>query len=201
MQIKENITAPVTGEFPAQRASNAEIFPFMLGLHRTPEGLGTDLQPKNGQTRGYSGAGRQGRMFLQSYSPEGHKLLLNTRNNSGLLAIEIDELHDCFYPSKTVSSTSMASDPSRKSLQVGRNFTRWPRMSLGTVVNRSQVTLEIFISCSLLPSDTCNTRRSRPGHRSVVNWSHSITDQLEVGRKCITAVGSWLWFWGPSLCR
>ena len=68
----------------------------MLGLHRTPEGLGTDWRPKNGQTRGYGGVGRQGSMFLLCYSPEGHKLLLNTRNNSGLLAIEIDELHDHF---------------------------------------------------------------------------------------------------------
>ena len=42
----------------------------MPGLHRTPEGLGTDLQPKNGQTRGYSAVGRQGRMFLLCYSPE-----------------------------------------------------------------------------------------------------------------------------------
>ena len=68
----------------------------MLGLHWTPEGLGTDLRPKNDQTRGYSGVGRHGPMFLLSYSPEGHKLLLNTRNNSGLLAIEINELHDRF---------------------------------------------------------------------------------------------------------
>ena len=68
----------------------------MLGLHRTPEGLGTDLWPKNGQTRGYSRVGQQGLMFLLSYSSEGFKLLLNTCNNSGLLAIEIDELHDCF---------------------------------------------------------------------------------------------------------
>ena len=45
------------------------------------------LTTKNYQTRGYSGVGRQGRMFLLCYSPEGHKLLLNTRNNSGLLAI------------------------------------------------------------------------------------------------------------------
>ena len=75
---------------------------FMLGLHRTPGGLETDLRPKNGQTRGYSGVGRQGRMFLLCYSPEGHKLLLDTRNNSGLLAIEIDKLNDCFWPSKTV---------------------------------------------------------------------------------------------------
>ena len=61
---------------------------LMLGLHQTPEGLETDLRPKNDQTRGYSGVGRQGRMFLLCYSSEGHKLLLDTRNNSGLLAIE-----------------------------------------------------------------------------------------------------------------
>ena len=35
-----------------------------------------------------------GRMCLLCYSPEGHKLLLNTRNNSDLLATEIDKLHD-----------------------------------------------------------------------------------------------------------
>ena len=60
------------------------------------------LRPNNDQTRGYSGVGRQGRMFLLCYSSEGHKLLLNARNNSGLLAIEIDKLHDRFLPSKTV---------------------------------------------------------------------------------------------------
>ena len=68
----------------------------MLGLHRTPEGLETDLLQKNGQTRGYSGVGWQGRVFLLCYSQEGHKLLLNTRNNSGLLAIEIDKPQDSF---------------------------------------------------------------------------------------------------------
>ena len=68
----------------------------MLGLHWTSKGLGTDLRPKNDPTLGYSGVGRQGRMFLLCYSPEGHKLLLNTRNNSGLLAIEIDKIHDHF---------------------------------------------------------------------------------------------------------
>ena len=68
----------------------------MLGLHRTPEGLRTDLRPKNNQIRGYSGVGRQGRMFLLCYSPEGHKLLLNTCNYSGLFATEIDKLHDHF---------------------------------------------------------------------------------------------------------
>ena len=68
----------------------------MLGLHRTPEELRTDLRPKNDQTRGYSGVGRQGRMCLLCYSPEDHKLLLNTRYNSGLLATEIDKLHGRF---------------------------------------------------------------------------------------------------------
>ena len=68
----------------------------MLGLHRTPDGFGTDLRPKNYQTRGYSGVGRQGRMFLLCYSPKCHKVLLNTRNNYRLLAIEIDKLHHRF---------------------------------------------------------------------------------------------------------
>ena len=68
----------------------------MLGLHRTPGGLGTDLRPKNDQTRNDSGVGRQGRMFLLCYSPDGHKLHVNTRNNSGLLAIEIGKLLNCF---------------------------------------------------------------------------------------------------------
>ena len=80
-------------------------------------------------------------------------------------------------------------------------FTRLPRMSFGTVVSRSQITLEIFISCKLLPSDTVNSRRSRPGRRSVTNRSQSIIGQSEVGRKCITAVGPWSWFWGLSLWR
>ena len=71
-------------------------YQLMPGQHWTPEGLGTDLRPTNGQTRGYSGVGPQGRMFLPCYSPEGHKLLLNTRNDSGLLAIEIDKLQDRF---------------------------------------------------------------------------------------------------------
>ena len=68
----------------------------MLGLHRTPEGLETDLRPKNGETRGYSGVARQGRKFFLCCSPESNNLLLDTGNNSGLLAIEIDKLHDRF---------------------------------------------------------------------------------------------------------
>ena len=63
----------------------------MLGLHRAPDGLWTDLRPKNGQTRGHSGIGRRGRMLRHCYSPEGHMF-----NNSGLLAIEIDKLRGRF---------------------------------------------------------------------------------------------------------
>ena len=68
----------------------------MIGLHRTPEGLETDLGPKNGQIRGYSGVSRQGFMFLLCYSSEGHKLLLDTHNDLDLLTIEMDKLHDRF---------------------------------------------------------------------------------------------------------
>ena len=46
-------------------------------------------------------------------------------------------------------------------------------MSFGTIVNRSQVTLEILISCKSLTSPTGNSRRSRPGCGSVVNRSQS----------------------------
>ena len=63
----------------------------MLGLHRTLEELGTDLQPKKWPNRGNPGVCRQSSMFLPCYSQEGPKLLLNTRNNSGLRAIEIDK--------------------------------------------------------------------------------------------------------------
>ena len=105
-------------------------------------------------------------------------------------------------------SISLASDPTRSWILLWSQvfagwswFTRLPRMSFSTVVSRSQVTLEIFISRELVPSDTGNSRRSRPGRRSVANRSESITGQSEVGRKCITAVGPWSWFWGPSLCR
>ena len=68
----------------------------MLGLHRAPEGLWTDLRPKMAKlvvTRELVG-----KIVCFSYvnSPEDHELLLNTRNNSGLLAMEIDKLHDRF---------------------------------------------------------------------------------------------------------
>ena len=147
-------------------------------LHRTAEGIGTDLRPKNGHTRGYSGAGRQGRMFLLCYSPEGHKLLLKTHNNSGLLAIEIDKLHYRF---------DIRFTPNRDQLRTDLR-----------VEEKSGVFLDSWAG-KLLPNDTGNSGRSRPGRMSVANRSQSITGQSEVGRKCITTVGPWLWFWGKFM--
>ena len=181
---------------------------IMLGLHWTPEGCGTD-DPKS-LTRGYSGIGWQGRMFLLCSSPEGHKLLW-------ILVIT-----QVYSPLKWTSSTiafnrhkrswnwsiSLASDPTRSWILLCSQiflgwswFTRWPRMWFGTVVNRSQVTLEIFVSCKVLPNHTGNSRRSHPGRMSVAYRSQSIIGHSGVGCNCITLVGLWLWFWGLSLWR
>ena len=105
-------------------------------------------------------------------------------------------------------SISLASDTTRSWILLWSQvfagwswFTRLPRMLFSTVISWSQVTLEIFISYKLLPSDAVNWRPSCPGRRLVAHQSQSITGQSEVGRKCIMAVGSWSWLWGPSLCR
>ena len=123
-------TSPVTS-----RAVILTTFPFQCvrtiievrtlrtpndGFTVAPNSRGTWdwLTTKNGQIHGYSVVGRQCRMFLLRYSPEGRKLLLNTRINSGLLAIEIDKLHDRFWRLKRSwsLSISMASDPTRSSI-------------------------------------------------------------------------------------
>ena len=65
----------------------------MLGLHWTPKGLGTDLQQESCQSRSYSRVGQQGCMILYVTH---QKLLLNTQNKSGILAIEIDKFHNHF---------------------------------------------------------------------------------------------------------
>ena len=149
-------------------------------------------------------------MFLQCYSPEGHKLHLNTGNNSGLIAIEIDKLHDRFKIKTVVELVNFNGE--------------WPNSQLDShlvaslcrmVVIHSMASYAIrhgrkfvashfwffFISCKLLPGRTGNSSRSRPGRRSGANPSQSITGQSEVYHKCITAVGPWLWLWDPSLCR
>ena len=182
----------------------------MLGLHRTPEGLGTDLRQKI--TKHVATRELVGKIVCSSYVT--HQKVISY---SWILAIT-----RAYSPMKSTSSTiafnrqkrswnlsiSLASEPTRSCILlwsqvfVGLSeITRWPRLSFGTIVNRSQVTLEIFISWKLLLSQTGNFRRSRPGRGSVANRPQSITGQSEVGRKCITAVGPWLWFWGPSLCR
>ena len=116
----------------------------MLGLRRTPEGLRTDLRPKNDQTRGYSGVGRQGRMFLLRYSPEVQKLLMN---NSGLLATESTSPTIAFNRQKRSwnLSISIASDPTHSWILLwsqvfaGRSYiTRWPQ-HYRSVGGRSQV--------------------------------------------------------------
>ena len=95
--LDQHIRARVNKLHPILDVALDQLVSVMLGLHRTPEVLEIDLWPKNGQSRGYSGVGWQVRMSLLCYSPDGHKLLLVTRNNSGLLATEIDKLHDCFW--------------------------------------------------------------------------------------------------------
>ena len=48
----------------------------------------------------------------------------------------------------------------------------------------------------------CRARQvTQGGCDQVVGQSQSITGQSEVGRKCITPIGPWLWSWGPSVCR
>ena len=93
-----HITALIEAEYESKVSTHNISRP---GARFTPNSRGTwnwpTTEKKNHRTRGYSGVGRQGRMFLLCYSPEGHKLLLTTEyNNSVLLAIEIDKLHDRF---------------------------------------------------------------------------------------------------------
>ena len=79
------------------------------------------------------------RIALVAPSPEGHKLLLNTRNNSGLLAIGIDKLHDRFDRQKRSwnLSVSLASDPTRSGPSFGRNSSQVGRKSVDGIVCHS----------------------------------------------------------------
>ena len=144
----------------------------MLGLHRTPEGLETDYDQKMAKlavTRELVG-----KVVCSSYVTHQNVIIY-----SWILVIT-----RAYSPLKSTSSTiacnrqkrswnlsiSRANDPTRSWFLLWSQvfagwswFTRSPRMSFGTVVSRSQITLEIFISCKLLPSDTVNSRRSHPG--------------------------------------
>ena len=95
-------------------------------------------------------------------------------------------------------SVSLASDPTRSWVLLWSQvfagwswFTRLPRMSFGTVVSRSLVTLEVVISCKLVPSDTGNSRRSRPGRRSVAKHHRSVGDRSHVyhGGRAVVVLG------------
>ena len=121
----------------------------MPRFHQAPEGLEIDLRGKIGQNGSYSGVGRQSLKSLVCYSSEGHNLLLNTRNNSGGLAIarhkfrdRMEQIHTVvkLFPSTTILGGSVSRSQVARMLVVSHSGTR---MSIGTVVSRSQVALQI----------------------------------------------------------
>ena len=71
------------------------------------------------------------------------------------------------------SESESGSSLGRKSLQVGRNTHDGLACHSARTLNRSQVTLEIFIWGKLLPSHTGNSRWSCPDSRSVANRSQA----------------------------
>ena len=119
---------------------------------RCKPSIRTDLRPKNDKTRGYSGL--VAKVVCSSYVT--HQ---KVKSYSWIFAIT-----RAYSPLKSTSSTtalkwswslsiSFASDPTRSwvllwsQVFAGWSYiTQWPRMSFGTIVNRSQVTLEIFIA-------------------------------------------------------
>ena len=107
-------------------------------------------------------------------------------------------------------SISLASDPTRSWILLCSQiflgwswFTPWPRMWFGTVINRSQVTLEIFVSCKVLPNHTGNSRRSHPGCMSVAYRSQSIIGHrgsvVTVSRRSGCGCGSGAWVYADKL--
>ena len=141
-QIKENIKAPrhwpLCGEFtgdrwiPAQMANNAENVSIWWRHHVA---VTWELA---------------GKMFLLCYSPEDHRLFLNTRNNSTLLAIEIDMLQNRFLPSKTVVKLV--------------SFTcKWPNLQLDPP--------SVASLCRLVVIQSMASCVIRHGHKSVAGHS------------------------------
>ena len=88
-------------------------------------------------------------------------------------------------------SISLVSDPTRSWILFWSQFfagwssiTRWPRMSFGTIVNRSQVTLECFISCKL-----CRVRQvTRGGRAQVVGRSLIGRKASQISRRSVASV-------------
>ena len=149
---------------------------IMLGLHRTPEALGTDLRPK--MTKLVIARELVGKVVWSSYVT--HQKVI-----SYSWILTITRAHS---PLKSTSST-IAFNRQKRSWNLSISLCQLPNSQLDPplvaslrklVVNHSvasYVILEIFISCKLLPSQTGNSRRSRPGGGSVVNRSQSIIGQ------------------------
>ena len=104
-----------------------------LDLHRTPEGLETNLQPKNGQTRGYSGVGRQGR--ISSYVT--HQYVISY---SWILAIS-----RAFSPLKSTSSTT-AFNRQKRSWNLSISMAREPTSQLDPLLVASLCRLVVIHS-------------------------------------------------------
>ena len=137
----------------------------MLGLHRTPEGHGTDLRPKNVQTRGTRGL--VGKVVCSSYVT--HQKVISC---SWILAIT-----RVYSPWKSTSSTTAFNR--QKTVVELINFIRlwshvfagwslitwWPRISFGTIINRS-------LSKFLYHANFCRVRQvTRGGRAQVVSRS------------------------------
>ena len=74
----------------------------MWWLHRNPEERESDLRTKIDKNGISSGVGRQDLKFLLCYLSEGRNVLLNTRYNSGGLAIARHKFPDRMERFKTV---------------------------------------------------------------------------------------------------
>ena len=171
----------------------------MLGLHWTPEGLGTDLRPKKNTRQLVSKVVCSSHVAHQkviSYS----WILAITRVYSALKSTSSTTAFNCKNGRGTCQFHLRVTQLAARS-SFGRKSSRVGHKSLDGFVCHlawSQITLEMIISCK--PSQTGNSRRSRQGRGSVAKQSQSITGQSEAGHKCITMVWLWLWFWGPSSC-
>ena len=173
----------------------------MLGLHRIPRDLRLTYDQKMAKLAVI-------RELVDKVVCSSHVTHQKVISYSWMLAIT-----RTYLPLKSTSPT-IAFNNSKTVLQLANFTCEWPNSQLDTPfatshcrllvvhpvasyvvrhghINRSQVTLDILISCKLLPSDTGNLRRSRQGRMSVVNRSQSITGHSEVGRKCVAAVGPW----------
>ena len=184
---------PVTDGSPSQG-------PVMLGLHRTPEWLGTDLRPKMAKLA--VNWELVGKVVCSSYVTH-QKVISYTRKlaitraysplkststttafNRRKTVVELVNF-TCEWPNSQLDPTSIAS---------WSQFARWPRMSFSTVVNRSQVTLDFFSHASF-----CRvTQVIRGGRAQVVGRSLIGRKTSPVSRGSVSSVSRWS---GPSLYR